>query len=120
MPAHKEEVAQARDEGIAIVYLAGPVRLLRRGGRVTHLECVRMSLSEKMGKDGRREAVPIKESIFALPVDVVISAVGWAIRTGVPRLAWWLWPSARTARFPRCSPRAKTTSATTVSLAVNP
>src|ERR1035438_7457533 len=43
----------------------------------------------------------------------------WAARTDVPRAGWWIWQNVRAARFPRCSRRAKTTSATTAWWAAN-
>ena len=46
MPAISEEVAEAEEEGVKIQLLAGPNRILAKGGKVAGIECVRMELDE--------------------------------------------------------------------------
>jgi len=80
MPAHKEEVAQAKEEGVSIEYLAAPVRIHGSGRRINHLECVQMALLDTHEReDGRREVRPIEGSTFTMNVEGVITAVGEGI-----------------------------------------
>lgn len=78
MPAVPSEVAEAEREGVKIHFLAAPVRVLAREGKVTGIECVRMELGEP-DANGRRRPVPIKGSEFAMDVDTVIIAIGQAV-----------------------------------------
>ncbi len=75
MPARKDEVKQALEEGIRIHYLVAPVRVLTHQGRVTGLECVRMGLGE-FDQSGRRRPVPIEGSEFTVEIDTLIAAIG--------------------------------------------
>lgn len=76
MPARREEVEHAREEGVAFRFLTAPVKVLGdENGRVTGLECVEMSLGEP-DASGRRRPVPVEGSNHVLPVDMVIAAIG--------------------------------------------
>jgi NADH-quinone oxidoreductase subunit F len=75
MPAFKEEVESALEEGIEIQFLAGPVKVLRKDGKLTGIECVRMELGER-DESGRRRPVPIKGSEFEIELDTLIPAIG--------------------------------------------
>jgi len=75
MPAAKEEVDEAEHEGVRINYLAAPVRVIGKGGKVTGLECIRTELGEP-DASGRRRPVPIKGSEFVISVDVILPAIG--------------------------------------------
>ncbi len=75
MPAFKEEVDDAEDEGVKINFLAAPVRLLAEKGKLTGVECVRMRLGKK-DESGRRKPVPVENSKFIIPCDAVIPAIG--------------------------------------------
>lgn len=75
MPAYKEEVNEAVEEGIELIELANPVRFIGgKDGRVVKIECIRMKLGN-FGEDGRRKAVAIEGSNFFIEVDTVIPAV---------------------------------------------
>ena len=84
MPANAEEIEECRDEGIEIMTLTNPVRVIAEGGRVKALECLRMRLGEP-DRSGRRRPEPIPGSEFTLEVDAVIPAIGqesdWACLT---------------------------------------
>ena len=84
MPANAEEIEECRDEGIEIMTLTNPVRVIAEGGRVKALECLRMRLGEP-DRSGRRRPEPIPGSEFILEVDAVIPAIGqesdWACLT---------------------------------------
>jgi putative selenate reductase len=75
MPAAPEEVQVALDEGIKLVELAAPERLLAENGRVTSMVCIRMSLGEK-DAGGRPRPIKIEGSAFEIKVDSVIAAIG--------------------------------------------
>jgi NADPH-dependent glutamate synthase beta subunit-like oxidoreductase len=77
MPATDEEISEAEQEGIPFHFLAAPVAIHSREGRVTRLRCVRMRLGEA-DESGRRRPVPIEGSEFELPADTVLTAIGEA------------------------------------------
>jgi len=75
MPAIPEEVEEAEKEGTPFQFLAAPIRVLEKDGRVAGLECVRMRLGEP-DRSGRPRPVPIPGSEFRLDVDLVVPAIG--------------------------------------------
>ena len=76
MPARKEEVHHAMEEGIIFKNLTNPVRILGdENGRVKAVECVEMELGEP-DESGRRRPVVKEGSNFELPVDTVIMSIG--------------------------------------------
>ena len=85
LPARREEVEHAEEEGIEFRLLCNPVEILgyhnpenprdERNGFVTGMKCVRMALGEPDEK-GRRRPVVIENSEFLLEVDTVIMAIG--------------------------------------------
>jgi putative selenate reductase len=75
MPAAPEELEGALDEGNRLEELATPLEVVRSGGRVTGVRCVRNALGAA-GADGRRSPVPIPDSEFVVPCDSVLVAVG--------------------------------------------
>ncbi len=83
MPADREEIEDCRAEGVEFVMLAAPVRILGKNGRVSAVECVRMSLGEL--ERGRRRPEPLRGSEFIIEVDAVITSIGqesdWACLT---------------------------------------
>ncbi len=88
MPARKEEVHHAKEEGIIFHLLNNPVKINDDGnGSVKSIECIKMELGEP-DASGRRRPVEIKGSEFELEVDTVIMALGTSpnplIRTTTP------------------------------------
>jgi len=75
MPANKEEVDAAEEEGIIFQLLANPTAVIETKGCLNGLECIRMQLGEP-DTSGRRRPVPMDGSEFRLPVDTVIPAIG--------------------------------------------
>lgn len=85
LPARREEVEHAEEEGIEFLLLNNPVEILGfqnpddprdpKNGFVTGMKCIRMELGEPDEK-GRRRPVAIPGSEFVLDVDTVIIAVG--------------------------------------------
>ena len=84
MPANAEEIDECREEGIEIVTLTNPRRIIGENGRVKAIECLRMELGEP-DSSGRRRPVPIAGSEFIMEVDAVVPAIGqesdWACLT---------------------------------------
>ncbi|MEW6101561.1 MAG: NADPH-dependent glutamate synthase [Candidatus Omnitrophota bacterium] len=76
MPARKEEVENAKEEGVIFKFLTQPVKVIADDrGFVKGLECIRMELGEP-DESGRRRPVPVKDSNFILDVDTLIVAIG--------------------------------------------
>jgi indolepyruvate ferredoxin oxidoreductase alpha subunit len=77
MPAIPAEIHEAEEEGVRLVLLSGPSRVVSSGGKATGLECVKMTLGEP-DESGRRRPVPQQGSEFVIEADLVIAAVGEA------------------------------------------
>ncbi|MGE4317822.1 MAG: NADPH-dependent glutamate synthase [Deferribacterales bacterium] len=76
MPARREEVEHAKEEGIKFMFLTSPKRVIGDSdGKVKSLECVKYELGEP-DDSGRRRPVEIKGSEFTLEMDSVIMALG--------------------------------------------
>ena len=76
LPARREEVHHAKEEGIEFKMLTNPTRVLGDDkGWVTGLSCVEMELGEP-DESGRRSPVVKEGSDFTLDCDVVIMALG--------------------------------------------
>ena len=84
MPANEEEIHECREEGIEIMTLTNPIRIIGEKGRVKAVECVRMQLGEP-DASGRRRPVAIPGSEFIMEVDALVPAIGqesdWACLT---------------------------------------
>ena len=74
MPAHRDEIDQALEEGIEIDMLTSPMRLVADACE-TCLTCQRMELGEP-DESGRRKPIPIEDSEMDIPCDLVIFAIG--------------------------------------------
>ncbi len=85
LPARREEVEHAEEEGVEFCLLCNPTRILPfenpadprdvRNGSVAGMECVRMELGEP-DASGRRRPVAMPDSTFVLDVDCVIMSIG--------------------------------------------
>ena len=76
MPARKEEIGHAKEEGIELRLLNNPTRILGNDkGWVNGMECIKMELGEP-DASGRRSPVEIKGSEYVLDVDMVVMAIG--------------------------------------------
>ena len=76
LPARREEVHHAKQEGIVFDLLTNPVEILGdERGWVKSLRCIRMELGEP-DASGRRSPVPIPGSEFEISADTVIMALG--------------------------------------------
>jgi len=75
MPALREEMKAALDEGVRIEYRVAPVRMIREGDRVTGVELVRTRPGSP-DDSGRRSPVPLPGSAFKEPADLIVTAIG--------------------------------------------
>ncbi len=85
LPARREEVEHAIEEGIEFMLLTNPIEIIGysndedrrdpKNGFVTGMRCVRMELGEP-DERGRRRPVEIPESDFVLDVDAVVMSIG--------------------------------------------
>ena len=85
LPARREEVEHAEEEGIEFRLLCNPTEILGynnpddardpKNGFVTGMTCVRMELGEP-DERGRRRPVVIPNSEFTIEVDTVIMSIG--------------------------------------------
>ena len=76
LPARKEEVEHAEEEGIIFKTLNNPVEILAdENDNVNKIRCIQMELGEP-DASGRRRPVEIPGSEFDLDVDCVIMALG--------------------------------------------
>jgi heterodisulfide reductase subunit A-like polyferredoxin len=75
MPANEEEIEECHEEGIEIITLTAPVRIIGENGKVKALECIKMELGEP-DESGRRRPQPIPGSEFIIEVDSVVAAIG--------------------------------------------
>ena len=75
LPARKEEVEHALEEGIEFRTLCSPVAILTEGDVTSGIRCIRMELGEP-DESGRRRPVEVPGSEFELETDCVIMALG--------------------------------------------
>ncbi len=76
LPARKEEVEHAQEEGIIFDLLNNPVQVIGdENGWVSQVECIRMELGEP-DESGRRRPVEVPGSEFKIDADCMIMAIG--------------------------------------------
>ena len=76
MPARKEEVHHAKDEGIEFLFLANPLEFLGDSdGWLTSVRLQKMELGEP-DSSGRRKPIPIRGSEYILDIDMAVIAIG--------------------------------------------
>ena len=90
MPARREEIHHAMEEGIEFMFLTNPVEIIGdEKGCVSGVKCVSMRLMEP-GADGRRAVKAIDGSEHVIPIDACIMAIGTSpnplIRSTTPGL----------------------------------
>ena len=90
LPARKEEVEHAEEEGIIFKTLTNPVEVLgNEAGEVCGMRCVEMELGEP-DASGRRRPIVKEGSEFVLDVDTMIMSIGTSpnplIRSTTPGL----------------------------------
>ncbi len=76
MPAHPDEIAEAREEGINFRFLAAPDRIETRGkNSVQKLVCCEMELG-RPDESGRRRPVRKEGAAFDLEAETIVTAIG--------------------------------------------
>jgi NADH-quinone oxidoreductase subunit F len=81
MPAYAEEVEEAEKEGVKFEFLAAPLELEVKKGKLASVRCRRMELGE-FDRSGRRRPVSKGGGDFDLPADTLIAAVGQTLKAG--------------------------------------
>ena len=94
LPARKEEVHHAKEEGIIFKLLNNPCAIHGEDGWVTGIEVVKQELGEP-DASGRRSPVPVEGSNYVIDVDTVVIAIGQSpnplIRQTTPGLDTQKW-----------------------------
>ena len=95
MPARREEVHHAMEEGVQFMFQTAPVEILgNEDGTVRALRCVKMAMGEPDEK-GRRKFTPIDNSEYDVEADTIVAALGTSpnplIRTTTPGLECETW-----------------------------
>ena len=94
VPARKEEVHHAKEEGIIFKLLNNPCEIHGTDGWVSGIEVVKQELGEP-DASGRRSPVPVEGSNYVIPVETVIIAIGQSpnplIRQTTPGLDTQKW-----------------------------
>ena len=75
LPARKEEVEHAIEEGIVFKLLNNPIEIVGEDGRVKAVRCQEMELSEP-DESGRRSPVPVEGKINEIEADCFIVSIG--------------------------------------------
>lgn len=75
LPARKEEIHHAKEEGIIFRLLNNPAAIVGKDGWVTGIEVVKQELGEP-DASGRRSPVPVEGSNYVIDVDTVVIAIG--------------------------------------------
>ena len=76
LPAIKEEINHAAEEGVKFEFLTNPVEFIGdANGRLNKVKCIRMTLGEP-DASGRRRPVPMPGSEFEMSADTVVLAIG--------------------------------------------
>lgn len=76
LPARKDEVHHAIEEGVNFEFLTNPVAFIDTGkGKLGKVKCIRMTLGEP-DDSGRRRPIPIEGSEFEMNADTVVLAIG--------------------------------------------
>ncbi len=75
LPARREEVHHAKEEGVQFRLLSNPVEFLGEKGRIAAVRCQKMELGEP-DASGRRRPVSVAGSEFEVEADAVVVAIG--------------------------------------------
>jgi NADPH-dependent glutamate synthase beta subunit-like oxidoreductase/NAD-dependent dihydropyrimidine dehydrogenase PreA subunit len=74
MPANPWEIDAAEHEGVILQYLAAPVEILGKNGRVIGMRCIKMELGTP-DASGRRRPVPIEGSEYVIDAETIVPAI---------------------------------------------
>ena len=82
MPAQLEEVVGAEEEGVEMDFLANPLQVVGRGGKVSGLYCIKTELAD-FDDSGRRRPVPVAGSEYTIRASAVIYCLGQKLSLGL-------------------------------------
>jgi NADH-quinone oxidoreductase subunit F len=74
MPAYREEIEAALEEGVVIRTLVAPVEVVKKGAAASGLRLVRCELGAP-DASGRRSPIPIPGSELTVPLDTIVAAI---------------------------------------------
>ena len=80
MPCFAPEIKEAEEEGVEILLLRNPVKLIGENGTLKKVQLIKMKL-EDPDESGRRKSVPIAGSDYLEDVDYMIEAIGLKAET---------------------------------------
>jgi putative selenate reductase len=80
MPADHEEIMGALEEGVEIVELAAPQKVLKTGDRVSGLEVAPMKLGAPDGSGRRSPVRDEQQPLYTIETDSIIVAIGQKVR----------------------------------------
>ncbi len=80
MPASKEEILEAKEEGVRIVTLASPLEVVQKDGRVAGIRFTRRALAD-YGPDGRRRSQTVAGDEFTIDCDGIVVAINQDVDT---------------------------------------
>ncbi|MBI4719944.1 MAG: FAD-dependent oxidoreductase [Chitinivibrionia bacterium] len=75
MPAIRDEVREAKEEGVQFRFLAAPAEIVKQRGRLREIKCQEMELGEP-DESGRRKPVPKPGAVFTVKADTMLVAAG--------------------------------------------
>jgi putative selenate reductase len=78
MPAEYKEIKDVIDEGIDIIELASPLKVIIENNKIKALRCIKMKLGEP-DESGREKPVEIPGSEFDISCDTIIPAIGQSL-----------------------------------------
>lgn len=78
MPAEYKEIKDVIDEGIEIIELTSPLKVIIENENIKALRCIKMKLGEP-DESGRAKPVKIPGSEFDIPCDAIIPAIGQSL-----------------------------------------
>lgn len=81
MPANPGEIEEAEHEGIRVELLTAPRSIVRKNGKMTAMECLRMKLGAP-DASGRARPEPVPGSEFIIEADAVVAAIGQGVALG--------------------------------------
>ncbi len=94
MPAVSEEVREAEEEGVRVIYLVAPIEVITNDKRASGLRMLIHTLGEP-DASGRRRPDPVAQSEFTLTCDLIINALGQVVAEAPENLS--LTPSGNIA-----------------------
>ncbi len=81
MPANPWEIDAAEHEGVILQYLAAPIEILGKDGKVSGMKCIKMELG-KPDASGRRRPVPIEGSEYVIDAETIVPALSQGVDLG--------------------------------------